>query len=316
VDWQKSAGPDLLPKDDPSWLREADPAFDALYRESAETAESEELRRTLIWAAAAQMAFESHRRWTEFPGFHSAAYGFADPETELDAFAVLVYVRPGTLRGALPPDPRPVRVGDEYFPVVVREAYVRDHAPAENPHGASAACWAQLNGGAPTSSGADIGFLTAPHALQPPYAPVASTVTTDQGWTGAPGAGEVLALGPPGIEAAVVAPGLTSPGPGAPLAATRFPAPWADVTLTGHVSSFATKITAVSDTRGTLNPLVPATVFTARAGRPGDSGGLLRTASEGVGIYRGDLTTVTGNVEGRAQHLAQAAEALDLTLYD
>jgi ribosomal protein S5 len=73
---------------------------------------------------------------------------------------------------------------------------------------------------------------------------------------------------------------------------------------------------SVTDTRGTLNPLVPATIFTEHAGKNGDSGGIVRTASEGIGIYRGDLVTAVGTTEGRAQHLAQAEAALDLTLYE
>lgn len=316
MNWQQSGGPDLLPPNLPRLSGDLEQLFFRLVRRPDKTPDDQDLVRTLMWAAALQRTFEYERLWTKIAGFRFVAYGFADPVIEANAFGVIAYVAREDLAYPLA-DGRAVRVDDHDFPIVVRQAEFRDHAaPDENPRGASSACWARLNAGPPTASGVDTGFLTAPHALNPQPAKVGMLVDTNRGWSTSSGQGEVLAIGPVGIEAAVVAPGLTAPNLGLQLTATHHPAPWTDVDLIGYVTNVSTKITSVTDTRGTLNPLVPATIFTADAGTNGDSGGIVRTSSEGVGIYRGDLVTGTGVIEGRAQHLAQAAMALDLTLYE
>jgi hypothetical protein len=66
--------------------------------------------------------------------------------------------------------------------------------------------------------------LTVPHALKPAVG--GQSVCTDIGWSGRNAQGEVLAVGPAGIEAAVVAPALTTPNPGPQLTAARLPAPY------------------------------------------------------------------------------------------
>jgi hypothetical protein len=55
---------------------------------------SEQSRSLVLWTNALARRFMQSLLWQRIPGFRFAAYGFADPEFEADAFAVLAYAAP------------------------------------------------------------------------------------------------------------------------------------------------------------------------------------------------------------------------------
>jgi hypothetical protein len=131
------------------------------------------------------------------------------------------------------------------------------------------------------------------------------------------GNGTILDLGPDGIDSVLIEPPasvkhqlITS------LFVLNLVPQWTDVVLTGTYSTVQTKITLVSDTRGSLSPYIPARIFLAKHGTPGDSGALVSDSNgNGIGIYMGTVVDMAGRAEGFCQHLGQAVHCMDLRLY-
>jgi hypothetical protein len=93
--------------------------------------------------------------------------------------------------------------------------------------------------------------------------------------------------------------------------------PWTDVGFESTTGKIQTKVTAATDTRGSLDPSVPARVFLARPGQSGDSGALvIDSGGLGVGIYMGAIADASSTrTKGMRQHLAQAGDTMGLTLH-
>jgi hypothetical protein len=318
--------PQQLVPDDPPWFKTT---LAWHYRERPD------LRRVILWSAAIQYVFESQPRWHWVPGYRFVAYGFAHRAVEANAFAVLIYADSTFLR---PTEFRAttievtleaptgiideITVGDLQVPVIVRRPLFMPHAsPLEHPHGGIAACWAgPVCDPRPRPTevpppGAVTGFLTAAHALR---GPEGSPVTIGDDVSTTTGIGKVLAIGPPGIDAALVQP---------PPAAAIDPGPWVhprrvfaqgeEVEVVCASRPFRAIISAVQDTRGMLSSNIPCNFFLNAGGLPGDSGALVRTVAdnEWIGLYRGGLALPYSKVEGVCAHLAQAADAMKLLLY-
>jgi len=301
MDITKSSGPDLLPRADPSPnLIEADPAI----LQALDTLDSLP-RHILRWVIALATAFYRRQMWRYVRGYRFAAYGFADPEFESDDFCVLLYAFP--IPG-FQDEVMWLEVGDDKFPVYVRRSVEIYHASLPvHPSLGTAACWAQSS---KISAPGNLGFVTAKHVLggAQPGSPAQTTR----------GQGTVLDIGPDGIDAALVEPPPSvSPVLGSRLTVVPIVAPWTDVSFDGSQSGrIQTKVTSVTDTRGSLNPHVPARVFLAHHGKNGDSGALvLDSGGQGVGIYTAMIVDAAGRAEGCSQLLAQVEYVMQLTLY-
>jgi hypothetical protein len=299
MDFSKSNGPDLLPPGHPS------PHLLVHLNDRELSDLSETALRIALWTAAVARLFEVQAPWKTVLGYRFAAFGFADPDFEADAFGALIYARPGAYLG----NEKLSLEGDGFvFPVFVRRVVERYHAPTIHPTNGTATCWAK-SGRLPSTQNS--GLLTAKHLLSDPR--IGSLTSTTAGY------GKVLDIAPDGIDAALLeAPHCPAPPTRLPLRVARNVVPWTDVQLDGAQSgSIPTKITAVTDTRGSLSPVLPARVFLAAHGLPGDSGALVKdTIGVGVGIYVAEMVDMAGRTEGVCQHLAQAKETMDLILYE
>jgi hypothetical protein len=310
---EKSKGPELLPKELPPFRYlqypvVAPPA--AGLPPPTVPLEEElpfELLRVIFWTFAVATAFRAEELWRAIPGYKFAAYGFADPESEADAFAVLVYASPSVVEDS---DRRHVvKVGEHTFPVFIRRWIEILHgAPTIHPQRGTAACWATS---ARLQHPSNFGLLTAKHVLgaQPQLAARVPTTA---------GTATIIDLAPDGVDAALIAPaGVTQPRSGSLLTPVVHITPWTDVIFDGAQSGrIQTKVVAVTDTRGSLDPSIPARIFLAKPGQSGDSGALVSDLSgDGVGIYLGEVKDQAGRAEGFAQHLGQVTHAMQLTLY-
>lgn len=305
---KNSKGLDLVPKEPPpaEYLPEQ---FLASPIPAPPLGIPEESFNAFLWTMALAAVFNSRRLWRDIAGFNYAAYGFADPDFERDAFGVIVYAAP--TEEAQSREEHSIEVGGHRFPMFVRRPIEEYHAtPSEHPSKGTAACWARSQ---KVRLSRSVGFVTAAHVL--PSQKIGSRVRTTRGH------GTVLDVGPGGqygIDAALV-----EPAPGAkPTLTTQLTllnliALWIDVTLVGASGQITTKVVQTTDTRGILHhPSIPARVFIASPGQAGDSGGLVKDASNrGVGLYMGALTDPSGQTTGFCQHLGQAAHVMNLTLY-
>lgn len=299
MNWRKSSGPDLLPRHSPPGSLVPDPYISLLNAIQDTT-----LQHVMYWTVALASAFAEHEIWRNIQGFRFAAFGFADPDFEEDAFGILAYGAPIPGRKD---EKILVEAGEAKFPVFVRRSYELYHAvPTEHPALGTAGCWAESF--KPIIRG-QVGLLTVKHVLQGAQ-PGSSIATTH-------GVGTVLDVAPDGVEAALIAPSGPVPRHRANLDWLHLVAPWTDVQFEGRQSGrIHTKVTSVHDTRGSLSPWTPIRIYLADRGMPGDSGALVEDgSSQGVGLYMGEIRDLSGRFEGVGQHLGQAAHSMNLNLY-
>jgi hypothetical protein len=301
VNIERSSGPDLLPRRYD--VERLEPRVREMFFVDTEWL-TEELRRTAFWSYRLMDSFDTWEAARQIPGLIQPAFGFLDPDTELDGFGVIVLVRRPINASLIADIPyrRELVVDDERFPIVIRPVDVRAHI--SNPSGGTSACVA-------TSRGRVHGpaYLTAKHVV----GSLGSVMTLSCGCTG-----NVCDVGPEGIDVALVE-SSCSVHVGNVVNAKMLVPPWLDVTTTGASSgNWQTKISAVSDTRGVLTSAhLPSRLFLAQAGRGGDSGALVTSVVDGepVGIYLGELADPSGRTEGIAQHCYQAVTLMDLELF-
>jgi hypothetical protein len=271
-------------------------------------------QRVLLWVTALADEF-GRREWsTRIPKFELAAFGFLDPDVEMDAFGVTVYATGSAPRPSLT---RPTASGiidhlmiDGYrFPVAVREYDFEPAAVTVHPQNGRSTCWAS------SRSNGYSGILTALHVVNVYSNPNKIQL---QDPTGAIVDGVLRDTGPAGIDAALVEPPYGAPPTQTFLAVEPWPAPWSDVTVYLRHRTIATKITAVTDTRGVLDPALPARIFTARAFVKGDSGSGCSQQSNSayIGLLMGKVTTRAGVEEGVLQNLGQVESVLDLQMWE
>jgi hypothetical protein len=299
MDLNKSSGPDVLPQEKPP----SDLLVDVSLDELSEL--SQDRLHIALWTAAAIRLFKSRAVWRWIPGYRFAAFGFTDPDSEADAFGVVIFATPGLHLGRESFDLE----GDGIsFPVFVRRAVEHYHAPKINPTGGTASCWATS---ARLSAPLNSGLLTAKHLLSDPRIGAVTYTTA--------GPARVLDVGPDGVDAALIeAPRFPTPPSNSVLTVEKRVVAWDDVLIDGTQSGLiSTKVTLVTDTRGSLSPSLPIRIYLAAHGLPGDSGALVKNVSgQGVGIYMGAMADMVSRPEGFCQHLGQAVEAMNLTLYE
>lgn len=262
-------------------------------------------RIAVLWTLALQNVFTEQHWEKRIPGFRFASIGFADPETEQDAFGIMVYTLP--LKNT--EDFFSLDIAGARFPVFVRPSFEVLHAfPSVHPTSGTATCWARSR---KPKFAPELALLTARHIVEG-IAPGGPVSTTE-------GPGRVLDLAPASIDAALIIPPAGSPrNIGAPLACMRYIAQWSDVQFLGMGSGkvVKTKVTEVWF-RDVYHPSVPALIFLAWPGVGGDSGALVVDKNgKGVAIYLGgQVNTATNMMEGFCQHLDQAASLLDCDLF-
>jgi hypothetical protein len=261
--------------------------------------------RAVLWTIALQNAFSEQKLASRIPGFRFASVGFADPETEADAFGLMVYTAPLKAKE----DVFGIEVAGITFPIRVRPSIEELHlSPELHPSDGTSTCWAISR---KPNVAKSLGFLTAKHVVE--NLRPGDAVNTNMG------VGSVLDLAPASIDAALIAPPRgVSPQMKSPLECVRYVAQWTDVQFVGMGSRQAvqTKVTEVWF-RDVYHPSLPATVFLAWPGKPGDSGALVVDANgKGIAMYLGgQINTATSRMEGFGQHLDQAAHLLDCSLY-
>jgi hypothetical protein len=303
MDTNKSSGFKLIPEALPGERPLGHFLDDSAFRQTIIEIE-EPQRRMMLWTAALQ-TWVLDRELQKAPGFRFASIGFADPETEVDAFGVLVYFNALT-------DESPknfIEVAGQKFVLIVRPSYEELHGwPQVHPLRGTATCWAEPR---KPSVRTRTSFLTAKHVLEGGH--VGETVETTAG------KGKIVGLGPDSIDAALVAPPDAAVKKlGKPLPCVPYIAQLSDVQFEGIGSRrpVKTKVTEVWF-RDANDPSLPGRIFLAMPGTPGDSGALVRDiVGNGIGIYLGGQVNVaTQRMEGFCQHLGQAAGILDCDLF-
>lgn len=300
----RSSGLDLLPKTFPS-THALGTDFDKLLETLFGEGLFEEQISPVVWTMALQNAFERENYAKEVPGFRLATYGFFDPETEIDGFGVIAYVAPSLL-GIPGGQFHWVNVDDQTFPVIVRPANWRLHAPTVHPSLGTSTCWAKSRR---VTLKNKPGILTAKHVVA--HTTIGSSVSLTSG------KGRLLDLAPEGIDAALVQV-PTSHWPLSPgtLSCQKFVAQWSDVDMCSPTGRFSTKVTEVSSGRGSLDPSIPLRIFLANHGQSGDSGALVMdNAGRGIGLYMGEVTTPANLQEGLCQHLGQVESSMAVDLF-
>lgn len=265
-------------------------------------------RTTFLWIISLATEMENTEIWKEIPGYRHAAFGYLHPSLEVNGFGVVIYANP------LPyfeDQVRYVKINHWEFPVFIRRSIrIRHSLPNIHPSGGTAGCWAESKKpGLYVSNG----FLTAKHVF-PQGTKAGDKVQLTNGY------GEVIDIGPDGIDAALVAlddPSLYNPGKN--ISTQMFPIPWTLASFNGQITgSVHARITSVSDFRGVIhNPSIPLRVFLSKSGNPGDSGStVFGPMGEGIGIYVGELMDPRGVIEGYSQHIGQVAGIMNLALYE
>ena len=278
---------------------------------------SEDELRAIHWTIALENAFERSRFALSVPGFQMATYGFANPVYERLEFGVIVYVFPSEPHETIdvypevstnqrePHSPYSVHIGNDIFPIFIRQARLQLHSVNVNPQNGTAACWAKSRRPQLASKTA---VLTAKHILAQSVLghPVPLTA----------GNGRLLDLAPEGVDAALVEVNLLQSNTVKRLRPRKLVAQWIDVDVHTQHSTIRTKVVEVNSSRGSLHYSLPLRVFLADAATQGDSGSLVTTrGGMGIGIYMGSVVnTATQASEGFCQHLGQAANALQVDL--
>ena len=299
----KSSGLSLVPREPPGEVALGQFLEDPMLAEAILRME-EPQRQVVLWTAALQTWVVQGKLWERIPGFRFCSVGFADPETEEDAFGVLVYVEPLNNQE----EKFTIEVAGRNFRLIVRPSFEVLHSwPQVHPINGTATCWAQSR----KQRTSEFGFVTAKHVLDGALAGTATPTTA--------GKGKILEVAPDSIDAALIAVPASFKGePGPPLHCTPYVAQWTDVQFEGMGSRrpVITKVTEVWF-RVANDPSLPGRVFLAFPGKSGDSGALVQdTAGNGIGIYLGGLVNVaTQKMEGFCQHLGQAASILECKLY-
>jgi hypothetical protein len=197
--------------------------------------------------------------------------------------------------------------------VFVRPAFQLRHAPSLHPNGGRTTCLAT----SPSLNSPVL--LTAHHVLEkqlnrPPTKGDTIALIDGQGQTVS---GKVALETPGQIDAAVVEPsGAVMSAIGSQLNSELYVAPWEDIEIEFANGAALSKVTSVTDTRGSMDPRLDIRIFFTDHGQAGDSGTLVMDAArqKGVAIYTGDINSLNGTVEGWGQHLGQVTDAMNLTL--
>lgn len=277
--------------------------------------------RALAWCAAMQTVFEDQEYWRLFAGFRFATYGFFYSITDPVGaeFGCVVYTATERREGLQPwTELAGLLVGDTRFPIVERAGW-RFHLSTAtsytvpHPLGGTTTAWARKENGVWM-------LLTAAHIAAPDLGGinVGDSIPLADGTYAT-----IYDVAPPGVDAMLLRlPDdfftRNDPPSGALLTVENLIAPYSDVIVEGGLSGqVATKIMAVTDTRGSLNPYNPMRIFLADPCRGGDSGSLTSLVDgRAVGIYTAALGHPSGGhpPEGVCQHLGQAAYCLGLEL--
>lgn len=277
--------------------------------------ESAILQRSLLWAAAAQLAFEDSGLWHEAGSVEAVTYGFLRlPDSDELAFGVTVYSHHSRIR------PTTLNVAGRSMPVVYQsaESFRRQHRyPLEHPCRGTTACLATT-----TSEGTElIGLLTAGHVVAEA---LRGPVNLAQNLYQCSGTGRVAKFGPPRVDAAIVAavqPDLNWQL-GAPIQTRSTVAAGEPTRLRGQgggvlhglVATLSNPMLAVKTNYNSVEFLV----LLDKPGRPGDSGALVTdpAGAHAVGLYLGDVEDITGRALGRCQLARQVELALACQLYE
>lgn len=319
MDPDKSSGPDLLPDRSPPPRYVEQTLQSPAFGQQLEQLGTVEMG-LVLWTLALETALEEQPVTRVVPGVRFATFGFANPEQEMDAFGVLLYIAPGQNpehqaqhwreQGLM------IDIDGEHFPIIVRPSYDELHAgPTLHPHDGTSACWAESR--KPELSGR-ASLLTAKHVI-PGFDTVKGwghsfTIGDDVPMT--TGLGELIDLAPDGIDGALVAPLPTAPiGPTHELDCLDLVAQWTDVTCHGRNKPWTTKITEVSSMRS-MHSMLPQRIVIAWPGDPGDSGALVTDEQgRGLGVYMGGtVNPALMRQEGFCQHLGQLRHLLNLQL--
>lgn len=232
--------------------------------------------------------------------------GALDPEYEAKGFGIILtspLASESLVLGTMMlPD-----LGGVRFPVALRALAEDPHAPPALAN-ATTTCWAEDR-----LSPGHWGFVTCSHALT--GIRTGARVPLVGG-----GLGTVVRMGWPLIDAAFVE---TSPptGPINPLPVIRFPTTGLALSIHFGGGQTGALVVGVTNTLGVIgDPHHPIKIYTDKHGQPGDSGSLITSGGDGVGIYCGALSGATvrrrsAQTVGFAQHLEQAATILDFDPY-
>lgn len=264
-------------------------------------------RIAVYWMLAIESELEK-RSLISDPGV-MVSIGFFDPAHEANEFGVIIRElidfspSPAGGRMRFVKVPSSIPVGDVSFPVIRRQATLSLHTNL-HPDSGRGTCFAKKDGAKR--------LVTCEHVLAGK-----SDVNLYDDFGVHVERGDVMQLGGGGIDVGTVE--TTASFSNTALEVVDPIAPWSDIILDCSAGPLPGKVTAVSVTRGSLHPNVPARVFISVYGANGDSGSPVfedSTVKPLVGLYMGEIITGAGISEGLCQNAAQATELLGLDLFE
>jgi len=230
------------------------------------------------------------------------AIGLFDADDEPAGFGLILFVR--GLREAPFIESHIIfeRLGEK-FPILHQQASITEHRPP-HPQYATSASWARCD------RDQRWGVLTAGHAVGTSRgAPVSLSH----------GLGGIVARSyHPVIDAAFVHTD-EAPSSARMMTVRRFPAAGNRVSVGCQSGGEQRHVVAVEDNMGVVKTLSRAAIlYMDRCCSPGDSGALVKSGDDAVGIYLGSLETEGPNPDtlGRVLSFEQAAYALEVTAYE
>jgi len=232
------------------------------------------------------------------------ALGFVPQGRNEFGFGVIAFTHP-------PVDPRtsqmePLDVDNQRFQVLVRPIQLEEHGPQTQPANGTSSCWARTR---LASEAVGPGLLTAKHVTN---GVIGGLIPLSDGTQG-----EVLDIGPEGIDVALVA---TTEDPAArKIPVMRLIPAWWEVQFDGPSGQHQTTVAQTGDILGIYRSnALPLRVILSDGGKSGDSGALVRGREDGaaVGVYLGTGTDPSERTYGFCQHAYQATEIMQMELYE
>jgi hypothetical protein len=326
-----------------------DPILERLVYESDKFRQElgESMRRSMLWSAAIQTAFERSGIWSSVPGYDFTTYGLSRDEFGELSFGAIVHIRLNELDRRRSGRRRSTRlerfilsrrryqpfrfqiaaleVGDQSFPVHVtsgsRGPESANYSPI-HPWRGTAACGVILDRAEDRKSADEqLHLLTCAHVVAEDGQGGHVALTLGQIFE-QHCQGTVSRIGPPRVDAATVLPrtqGVQRSHAGASIRCVPLVPPGLNVSFQGQASGIVTTIvTDVSNPRlmGIKNYFyIEFLLFLAQSGRPGDSGALVTVQdgpTDAVGLYLGEAIGCDGDTMGRCQLMAQVKHCLQI----
>jgi hypothetical protein len=270
------------------------------------------LRKSLFWSLRLMRAAESLNSLKKLEEFYILSFGvFQRPNMTIREFGIIInFFNDAEINLTLREFPSSIIIDQNEFPLFFRRIDRKLHEFKSNPPGGTGGCYARRNSVTDSQ-----GILTAKHVVGNQ---IGSKLKLSCGC-----AGEVICVGPDGIDSAIVSSNCYTHTFSSPktklIEPMKLIPPWLGVKFWGSTSGWVnTTITSVTDTRGIYNTsILPSRIFLNKSGQRGDSGALIKSLSDDIplGIYMGEAINPSGGAEGLAQNLYQASIIMDFSIY-